>query len=92
MTILMAHAWRTKAAWGLPQLVVDVLPGAGPGRRGPAAPRPALVATKPNQVWPWDITYLPGPDVGRYWRLYVILDIYTPAVAGWLVPGRKRRG
>ena len=33
----------------------------------------------------WDITYLPGPVAGRYWRLYVILDIYSRAVVGWLV-------
>jgi putative transposase len=51
----------------------------------PSRTKPELVATGPNQVWSWDITYLPGPTAGRYWRLYVILDIYSRYVVGWLV-------
>ena len=51
----------------------------------PPRKKPELLATSPNQVWSWDITYLPGPVQGQYYRLYVILDIYSRAVVGWLV-------
>jgi putative transposase len=42
-------------------------------------------ATKPNQVWSWDITYLPGPVKGLYFYLYLILDIFSRKVVGWEV-------
>ncbi|KJE19387.1 integrase family protein [Frankia torreyi] len=50
------------------------------------APRcPELSATGPNHVWTWDITALKGPAKGIWYRLYVILDIYSRYVTGWLV-------
>jgi len=39
-------------------------------------------ATGPNQVWSWDITYLPGPIKGRYFYLYMIIDIYSRKIVG----------
>ena len=40
-------------------------------------------ATAPNQVWCWDITWLPGPVRGVYYYLYLILDIYSRKIVGW---------
>ncbi len=40
-------------------------------------------ATGPNQVWCWDITWLPGPAKGIYYYLYLILDIYSRKIVGW---------
>jgi putative transposase len=53
--------------------------------RHPSYQRPELLATAPNQVWSWDITKLRGPVKGSHYSLYVILDIYSRYVAGWLV-------
>jgi putative transposase len=51
----------------------------------PARVKPELVATEPNQVWSWDITKLHGPAKWTYYYLYVILDIYSRYVVGWLL-------
>jgi putative transposase len=51
----------------------------------PARVRPELVARKPNQVWSWDITKLRGPSKGVYYDLYVIIDIFSRYVVGWMV-------
>ena len=53
--------------------------------RHPAYHKPELLATGPNQVWSWDITKLRGPSKGVYYYLYVILDIYSRYVVGWLI-------
>jgi putative transposase len=53
--------------------------------RHPSYQRPELLATAPNQVWSWDITKLRGPLKGSHYSLYVILDIYSRYVVGWLV-------
>lgn len=45
-------------------------------------PRPR-VATGPNQVWSWDITYLRSPIRGTWWRLYVILDVWSRKIVAW---------
>jgi len=42
-------------------------------------------ATGPNQVWSWDITWLPSPIRGMYFYLYMIVDIYSRKVVGWEV-------
>nr|WP_255580739.1 DDE-type integrase/transposase/recombinase [Desulfopila sp. IMCC35006] len=42
-------------------------------------------ATDPNQVWSWDITWLPSPIRGLYFYLYMIVDIYSRKVVGWEV-------
>lgn len=51
----------------------------------PARVRPELVAHRPSQVWSWDITALKGPAKGTWYKCYVILDIYSRYVTGWLV-------
>ena len=51
----------------------------------PAAVKPELVATGPNQVYSWDITKLHGPAKWTYYQLYVILDIYSRYAVGWMV-------
>jgi putative transposase len=55
----------------------------------PAAVRPELVATGPNQVYSWDITKLHGPAKWVYYHLYVILDIYSRCAVGWMVATRE---
>jgi transposase InsO family protein len=44
-----------------------------------------LVATGPNQVWAWDITYLPAGVRGQFWYLYAIIDVWSRKVVGWRV-------
>ncbi|WP_235498446.1 IS3 family transposase [Frankia sp. R43] len=51
----------------------------------PARVRPELSATGPDEIWTWDITALKGPAKGVWYKLYVILDIYSRYVTGWLV-------
>jgi putative transposase len=50
---------------------------------------PRLVAMAPNQVWSWDITKLKGPNPWEYFYLYVILDIYSRYVVGWMLGRRE---
>ena len=47
--------------------------------------KPELLATMPNQVWSWDITKLKGPVKWTYFYLYVIMDIFSRYVVGWMV-------
>ena len=47
------------------------------------------MATTPNQVWSWDITRLLGPKTWSYYYLYVIMDIYSRYVVGWMVADRE---
>ena len=58
-------------------------------RRHPRYPLPRLVASGPNQVWSWDITKLAGPVKWLYFSLYVVLDIFSRYVVGWLVAERE---
>ena len=51
----------------------------------PPRVRPELVAHAPNQCWSWDITCLKGPGRGEYYRLYVVLDIFSRYVVAWSV-------
>jgi putative transposase len=53
--------------------------------RHPVYHKPELLATAPNQVWSWDITKLLGPVKWTYFYLYVILDIFSRYVPGWLL-------
>jgi len=57
--------------------------------RHPTYPKPQLVATAPNQVWSWDITKLLGPAKWTYFYLYVILDIFSRYVVGWMLAHRE---
>ena len=50
----------------------------------PVYTQPELLATKPNEVWSWDITKLKGPVKWTYYYLYVILDIFSRYVVGWM--------
>ncbi len=55
----------------------------------PSYMKPELLATAPNQVWSWDITKLRGPAKWMFFQLYVILDIFSRYVVGWLVADRE---
>jgi putative transposase len=55
----------------------------------PPAAKPELIATAPNQVWSWDITKLMGPAKWSYFYLYVLMDIFSRYVVGWLVADRE---
>lgn len=57
--------------------------------RHPAYSKPELLAEAPNQVWSWDISKLRGPVKWVYFYLYVILDIFSRYVVGWLVAPRE---
>src|SRR5215217_7615697 len=50
---------------------------------------PELLATAPNQVWSWNITKLRGLVKWTYYYLYVVLDIFSLYVVGWMVATRK---
>jgi putative transposase len=54
-------------------------------RTHPAKKKPELIATAPNAVWSWDITKLQGPERGVYYELFVIIDIFSRYVVGWIV-------
>ena len=58
-------------------------------RMHPVYTRPELLATAPNQVWSWDITKLKGPTKWTGFHLYVILDIFSRYVVGWMVAMRE---
>lgn len=47
--------------------------------------KPEILATTPNQIWSWDITKLLGPAKWTYFYLYVIMDIFSRYVVGWMV-------
>ena len=51
----------------------------------PARARPELMADRPNMCWSWDITKLRGPDKGVWYDCYVIIDIFSRYVVGWMV-------
>lgn len=54
-------------------------------RKHPPYRRPELMANAPNQTWTWDITLLRGPHRGSYYRLYVVLDLFSRYTVGWLL-------
>ena len=58
-------------------------------RTHPPARRPELLATRPNELWSWDITKLLGPQKWTYFYLYVILDVFSRFVVGWMVAMRE---
>ena len=55
--------------------------------KAPRAVRPPTthIATGPRQVWCWDMTYLPAQVLGRWFHLYLILDLYSRKIVGWEV-------
>jgi len=72
-----------------------LLAGSGEARerrdqlRHPAYARPELLATRPNEVWSWDITKLKGPATWTYYYLYAILDVFSRYVVAWTVQMRE---
>ena len=57
----------------------------GRSKKPEKKPLETHVATGPNQVWCWDITWLPGPAKGIYSYLYLMLDLFSRKVVGWEV-------
>jgi putative transposase len=57
--------------------------------RHPNYTKPELLAIAPNKVWSWDITKLLGPTKWTYFYLYVIMDIFSRYVVGWMVAHRE---
>jgi putative transposase len=55
----------------------------------PQYQKPELLATAPNQLWSWDITKLRGPAKWTYFYLYVILDVFSRYVVGWMLAPRE---
>jgi putative transposase len=74
-----------------PRTMYRLLDGAGEIKerrdqvRRPHYAAPELLATRPNEVWSWDITKLLGPAKWTYFYLYVILDIFSRYVVGWML-------
>lgn len=57
--------------------------------RHPNYAAPELLATGPNELWSWDITKLLGPAKWTYFYLYVILDVFSRYVVGWMLADRE---
>ncbi|MDR3565618.1 MAG: IS3 family transposase [Negativicutes bacterium] len=57
--------------------------------RHPEYKKPELLATQPNQLWSWDITKLRGPAKWTYYYLYVILDVFSRYVVGWMIADQE---
>jgi putative transposase len=60
-----------------------------PQRRHPRYQAPELLATRPNALWSWDITKLKGPAKWTSFSLYVILDVFSRYVVGWMAAYRE---
>ncbi len=60
--------------------------------RHPRYAAPELLATRPNELWSWDITKLKGPAKWLYFYLSVILDVFSRYVVGWMVARREAAG
>jgi putative transposase len=58
-------------------------------RRHPLYEKPELLATAPNQLWSWDITKLLGPAKWTYFYLYVLLDVFSRYVPGWMLAEKE---
>lgn len=54
-------------------------------RKHPVYKKPELLATCPNQLWSWDISWLRGPRPYSYYYIYVILDVFSRYVVGWTI-------
>jgi putative transposase len=55
----------------------------------PPYQKPELLATAANQLWSWDITKLRGPVKWTFYYLYVILDVFSRYVVGWMIAYRE---
>lgn len=70
-------------------LAMDELRERRAQRRHPPATKPSLTAQSPNEVWTWDITKLAGPVAGVFYYVYVLLDLFSRYVVGWMVAERE---
>ena len=59
-------------------------------RRHPLYQKPELLATAPNQLWSWDITKLKGPVKWNHFYLYVIINVFSRYVVGWMLADREK--
>ena len=81
-----------------PRTMYRLLAGSGEVRerrdqlQHPHYVKPELLATAPKQVWSWDITKLKGPAKLVYFYLYVIVDIFSRYVVGWMVAEAENAG
>ena len=57
--------------------------------RHPRYAAPQLLATRPNELWSWDITRLLGPTKWTYYYLYVVLDVFSRYAVGWMLAQRE---
>jgi putative transposase len=57
--------------------------------RHPVYAAPELLARRPNELWSWDITKLLGPAKWTYFYLYVMLDVFSRYVVGWMIAHRE---
>jgi putative transposase len=80
-----------------PRTMYRLLKAEGPcpertrNRKHAAYEKPEILATRPNQLWSWDITRLKGPAACHYFQLYVILDVFSRYVVGWLVAEKENQ-
>lgn len=58
-------------------------------RRHPSHAKPELEASAPGQLWSWDITKLRGPEKRVFFNLYVVIDVFSRYVVGWLISVRE---
>ena len=54
-------------------------------RKHPVYKKPELLATRANELWSWDISWLRGPSRYNYYYIYVILDVFSRYVVGWTI-------
>jgi putative transposase len=72
------------------QLAAQNQTGERPRQRvHPAYAKPELLAVRPCEVWSWDITKLKGPAKWETYHLYVLLDIFSRYVVGWMLAARE---
>jgi putative transposase len=57
--------------------------------RHPARPAPQVIARQPNQVWVWDITRLPSSLRYQFFYLYLVLDLFSRFIIGWLIAQKQ---
>lgn len=55
----------------------------------PSRVKPELIATRSNMCWSWDITKLKGTEKWSYFHLYVIIDIYSRYIVGWMIAEKE---
>jgi transposase InsO family protein len=60
-----------------------------PARSPTPRPKPSNTATGPNQLWSWDITYLKSTVRGRFFYLYLMVDVWSRKIVGWAVHKRE---